>query len=418
MIHAPLPNSQETKRLALRKKRNLATGLLVFAGIVLVATLLVPAPGFWVLLLRAAAEAAIVGGLADWFAVTALFRRPLGLPIPHTALIPSRKDEIGRTLGSFVAEQFLDPALLTARLRSANRAAQLAGWLDTEETAEFIGKRIVEIVPLTLHSLDDAEIHRFLRSVAAEAFRRIEIVPVVDALIDDALRSGKHMVLVDIVAELLEPALQALKAPIIEKVGERTGRFFPSYFDRKIGTGIVAGAQNWLDAVRVAGSEERRQLDGWIKDMLADLRASSDYQKLLEQTQKAILDNPTVLAALSALWDKIKRELIADTASASPRIGIIAAEIVRTIGRQLQQMPVVQDYLNIAILRVLVDYIAPWRIQIGNYIADVVAGWDGPRIAETIELQVGGDLQYIRINGTIVGALIGMALFLAGAAIG
>ncbi|MSP94953.1 MAG: DUF445 domain-containing protein [Alphaproteobacteria bacterium] len=260
---------------------------------------------------------------------------------------------------------------------------------------------------------------RYTASCAAWRRKRSaesRFVPVVDALIDDALRSGKHMVLVDIVAELLEPALQALKAPIIEKVGERTGRFFPSYFDHKIGTGIVAGAQNWLDAVRVAGSEERRQLDGWIKDMLADLRASSDYQKLLEQTQRAILDNPTMLAALSAIWDKIKRELIADTASASPRIGIIAAEIVRTIGRQLQQMPVVQDYLNIAIERVLVDYIAPWRIQIGDYIADLVAGWDGPKIAETIELQVGGDLQYIRINGTIVGALIGMALFLAGAA--
>src|SRR5258707_15881226 len=141
MTHAPAIRDLETRRLGLRRSKRRATGLLVLAVLVLIGSRLVPEPAFAVRLITAAAEAAIVGGLADWFAVTALFRRPLGLPIPHTALIPSRKDEIGRSLGNFVRDQFLDPGLLTERLRRQNRALQIAQWLDTQEAADFFAGR-------------------------------------------------------------------------------------------------------------------------------------------------------------------------------------------------------------------------------------------------------------------------------------
>ena len=402
------------KRIALRRKRALATGLLLVAVVLFLGMRLVPEPGLGLRLLNAAAEAAIVGGLADWFAITALFRRPLGLPIPHTALIPSRKDEIGRSLGDFVSGQFLDQELLTERLRRENRALQIANWLDTPKTADFVAERIVAIVPILLNGLDDAEIRTFTRTLAREGISRIQIVPTVDALLESFVATGKHMEIVDVLIAVIAPSLQALKEPIVERVGERTGRFFPSYFDRKIGKGIVDGTEKWLDSVRTPASEERLRVDIWLRTTVREFRASPDYPKLLEQAQMEIASNPAVLHALGMVWDRMKSDLLADAGAASPRISIVSADIVRTIGRLLRQMPVMQDYLNTAIERMLVDYIAPWRIQIGNYIAETIGSWDGHKVAETVELQVGSDLQYIRINGTLVGALIGAALFLIG----
>jgi uncharacterized membrane-anchored protein YjiN (DUF445 family) len=408
----------ERKRIQRRSKSALATGLLLIAVAIFLALRFVPNPGFLLRLLNAAAEAAIVGGLADWFAITALFRRPLGLPIPHTALVPSRKDEIGRSLGNFVRDQFLEPEVLTERLRRQNRALQIAQWLDTEEAADFFAERAVIFVPPLLQSLNDGEVRTFLARLAQSGLTRLDLVPMADAVLDDFIRAGRHLQLLDAVVAVLRPSVHALKAPIIERVGERTGRFFPRYFDRKIGQGIVDGAESWLEAIGTPGTEERARLDLWLRKTISEFRDSPDYPKLLEEAQAAIASNPAVLEALSSIWDEVKREWLADTEKPSPKTAIIAREITRTLGRLMQQSAVIQDYLNAGLERVVVHYIAPWRIQIGNYIADVIAGWDGPKVAETIELHVGADLQYIRINGTLVGAIIGALLFLIGAALG
>src|ERR1700680_4071563 len=164
------------KRRALVRKRALATGLLLVAAAIFATTQALP-PKFLVRLLGAAAEAAIVGGLADWFAATAPFRHPLGIPIPHTALVPSQKNEIGRALGNFVRDKFLDPELVIRRLRAENRALQLASWLMSERAGNFIAERVTDLIPVLLRSADDGTIRRFVRNVASEGFRRIELVP-------------------------------------------------------------------------------------------------------------------------------------------------------------------------------------------------------------------------------------------------
>ena len=416
MREAPYIADVESKRVALRKNRLVAGSLLVIAVLVFMGIRLFVEPSFAAELISAAAEAAIVGGLADWFAVTALFRRPLGLPIPHTALIPARKDEIGKSLGGFVRDQFLDPEQLIERLRKENRAVQLAQWVDTAGAANFIAERVIAIVPIILNYANDAQIRTFLGNVAHGGLRRLDLVPTLDAVIEALIRAGKHMEIVDAIIEILRPSLDGVKEPIIERVGEQTGRFFPRYFDRRIGEGVIGGIEKWLDAVRTSGSGERVRLDVWAQETIAKFRASPDYLRLIEQTQRVIVNHPALAHSLGAIWDEIRRELIDDAFSPSPKIGSISVEVVRTIGRLLQETPAVQQYLNTAIERILVDYITPWRVEIGHYIAEVVAGWDGPRVADAIELQVGRDLQYIRINGTLAGALIGSVLFLIGAA--
>jgi uncharacterized membrane-anchored protein YjiN (DUF445 family) len=412
MGQTPSITDAEAKRAALIRNKRLASGLLLLAVVLAVGTALLSDRPFWVQLVNAAAEAAIVGGLADWFAVTALFRRPLGLPIPHTALIPSRKNEIGRSIAGFVRDQFLDPPVLLERLRAENRALQLGELLASDAAARFVSERVAAVVPVVLRSVDDASIRGFLRDVALDGLRRLDLAATVDSVVEALIREGKHMEIVDAVFDVLVPSLDALSDAIAEKVGERTGRFFPSYFDRKIGDGIVNGLEKWLRTIRAAESDERLRVDGWIRNRMAELRASPDYAALMERAQTAIMTHPALLNALATIWDELKRELAEDACSANPRAGKIAGEIARTIGRLLRETPELQRLLNAAIEGVIVGYITPWRAQIADYIAGVVAGWDGQKVAEVIELQVGRDLQYVRINGTLVGALIGSALFL------
>jgi len=405
----------EEKRRTLKRNRALATSLLACAGIVFVAARLVPEPGFVVRLIGTAAEAAIIGGLADWFAVTALFRRPLGLPIPHTALIPSRKDEIAESFGLFIRDQFLVPELLTERLRRANRAAEIAEWLDRADTANVLSERLVGFLPPILESADDAEVQGFVGKIVAEGLRRADIAGSLDAFLDRYIAAGRHMDIVDVAAATMAPSLAALRAPIIEKIGEQTGRFFPSYFDRKVGRSLIDGAEGWLAAIREPNSEERARLDDWVRLRFEEFRASPDYGSLLEEMRRTLLSNPDVLRSLASTWNQIKQELTADATSPSPKAGVLISELVRAAGRFLKNSPPMQNYVNQAIEKMVVGYIAPWRAEIATYVTDVVKGWDGPQVAETIELQVGSDLQFIRINGTVVGALIGSLLFLIGA---
>lgn len=405
-------NSLDEKRAALAKNRAIAGSLLLGAALVFAGTQFVPEPGFYLRLITTASEAAIIGGLADWFAVTALFRRPLGLPFPHTALIPTRKDEIARSFGDFIRDRFLDPELVRERLAAENRALQIADWLETPETAEFLSHRVVEFMPHLLNSTNDAEVQNYLRRLAEAGFQRADFVRTVDSILGAYVDHGRHMDIVDALAATVRPSLNALKGPIIEKVGESTGRYFPSYFDRKLGKGMLDGVNKWLGAIQVESSIERIQVDHWVRNRFSELRRSHDYENILLEAQNAIISSPALLRSLDTMWGEIKRELIEDNESSEPATAAVVSELVRSSGRLLRESPAMQSYLNEAIQRVVVDYIAPWRAQIGDYITDVVKSWDGPTVAETIELQVGSDLQYIRINGTVLGALIGAILFL------
>jgi uncharacterized membrane-anchored protein YjiN (DUF445 family) len=405
-------SDSETKRDPLRRNRRFAGVLLLIAAAIFLGTQFTSEPGFALRLIETASEAAIIGGLADWFAVTALFRRPLGLPIPHTALIPSRKGDIARSFGNFIRDGFLDPELVTERLHRENRALELAEWLESPVTANFIAERIVELLPHLLRGTNDEEVQLFLRKLAQAGFHRTDFIWTVDGMLETYVGTGRHMDVVDALVATLLPSLNALKEPIIEKVSESTGRFFPSYFDRKLGRGMIEGMHKWLDTIGVEDSIERVQLDHWIVDRFAEFRASPDYENLLRKAQAALLSSPALVRSTGTMWEEIKNELLEENESATPKTGVVASEIVRSAGRLLRDSPTIQIYLNQAIEGMVVDYITPWRAQIADYITDVVRSWDGPKIAETIELQIGSDLQYIRINGTLVGALIGAALFL------
>jgi uncharacterized membrane-anchored protein YjiN (DUF445 family) len=399
------------KRRALLRQRRLATGLLLVALAIFIAMQFLP-HSFAVRLVMAAAEAALVGGFADWFAVTALFRRPLGLPIPHTALVRTQKDHIGRSLGNFVRDRFLDPELVLQRLRAHNRALQFASWLTSKSAGEFIAGRVAALLPVVLKTADDEAVLRFIAELAREGMRRVDVAPLANAAVTRLVESGRHMEVLDALSRLAEPALDGMQDTIIAKVGEQTGRFFPLYFDRKIGRAIVRGVRGWLGEIRTPDSPERAELDGWIRHMLEGFASSENCARLLDEARAAIAANPALHQVLAAVWDELKREIAADLTRAQPQSSIVTARIIRVAGELLRENRQLQEYVNSALERLIVDYIAPWREQISDFISDVVAGWDAKTVSGLVELEVGRELQFVRINGTVIGALIGTALFL------
>lgn len=339
-----------------------ATGAVVAAAGAALAAPLLPLPVFWQDLIGAAGEAGTVGGLADWFAVTALFRRPLSLPIPHTALIPKRKDDIGRSLARFIEAHFLDPELLIARVSRTDRAAQLAEWLQREEAAEFVARRLGEVM---------------------------------GALV----RAGTHLDAIDALLPYLRELNTDLRDVLAQEVGKRTGRLVPAFVDQRLakaGTTILDGL---IEALGTPGSPERRALDEWLRARVAEI--PGDIQD-----------------AANVVWSELRARVDDEEGVPSPQTRAALANLVQRAGRALQGSSQMRGWINAGIEKVVVDYIVPWRAQIGRYIEDVVRDWDAGEVARIVELQVGRDLQFIRINGTLIGALIGVALFLLGGVVG
>jgi len=369
MTHPALPRSDvpdraRDQRTKLRRAQLFATGAVVVAATAAVTARLLPVPEFWQGLIAAAGEAGTVGGLADWFAVTALFRRPLGLPIPHTALIPKRKDDIGRSLARFVETHFLDPGLLLARVKQEDRAAQLARWLCTDEAADFVARRLSEVM---------------------------------SALV----RAGTHLEAIDAVLPFLKDLNADLHGVITQEVGKRTGRFVPAFVDQRLARAGTTVLDGLIEALGTHGSPERRALDAWLRARVAEI--PEDIQD-----------------AASVVWSQLKAQAHAqeNDQETSPQTRDALARVVQRAGFALGESEQMRRWINAGIERIVVDYIVPWRAQIGNYMEDVVRGWDAREVARIVELQVGRDLQFIRINGTLIGALIGVALFLAGGLLG
>ena len=399
------------KRRALAHRRRVASGLLLLAAAAFIVTQFLP-NSFGVRLLDAASEAALVGGLADWFAVTAIFRRPLGLPIPHTALIPKRKDAIGEALAAFVRDRFLAPDLVVARLRQNNRALQIAEWLRSPPAASFVAERAAALLPVLLETSDSAVTRRRLLALIQQTLGRIDVAPLFSAAIDGLIASGRHVLLIDMGVELARSSLATLEPIFLANVAARTGRFFPAYFDRKIADGLIFGLRHWLDAIATPASPERAEVEAWLRRSLQNLKYAPGYPALISELRLAIFENPALHTFVTSAIDELRHEIDADLAAPEPKLPLLLAKGTERLGAALAESPELQGYLNGALERLVTDYIAPWRSAISQFIADVVASWDTATIVEVIELEAGSDLQFVRINGTVVGALIGILLFL------
>lgn len=411
-----LPGEDEDEdrraRAELRRYKGYAGGLLLAAGGGFIAANLVPAPNLWVQLARTTCEAGLIGGLADWFAVTALFRHPLGIPIPHTAIIPAQKDRIGAGLGRFVARNFLAPDPILAKLRSSQLGLRFAQWLSQPANADKVAERITAGLPRMINAFSDKDIRRFLRQSIGARLKTLDLGPAAARMIESFAADGHHLRLLDDMLGTIDSWLEEHRDLILQQVADNTAWYVPRMVDRAIAGRLVAGLRRYLAEIRDPGHETRVKLDAAARDYLERLKSDPAFLAQIATVRDRLLTQPDTQRWLEAAWDHVRSSLLADLERPQSRLRSGLTDALVALGKGLQTDEAVRTSLDQSIEAFVLSVIVPARDEIGGFIADVVKGWEADQMAERAELAVGRDLQYIRMNGTLVGALIGAILFL------
>ncbi|HZT88624.1 MAG TPA: DUF445 domain-containing protein [Stellaceae bacterium] len=396
---------QQSRRL--RRSRIVATGMLVAAAGVFAATLALSGPGWPWLLLRAVSEAALVGGLADWFAVTALFRRPLGLPIPHTAILPANRDRIGEGLARFLDRHFLASDVLAAELRSLRLADRAAAWLANRRNAGAVAASVTRALPHLLRAIEDRQIVAFVRRALGPQLRHAAFGPLVAQAIKVLTASGYHEAVLDRALDYGRDFLVQNEARLLAAVGERRRRWIPRAVNREIARAMLRAARELIDDLRQPYGSLRHSLLAAIDAMAADLAAAPPEANRLP----ALLNDPQLQAWLANSWRRLRDLLLADLAEPSSRLRRTLAIMIASVGEALRGDADMRARLDAAIEAAVVEAL-PWRQELVRFVTAVVQQWEPKSFAARIEAAVGADLQYIRMNGTVVGGLVGGVLYL------
>jgi uncharacterized membrane-anchored protein YjiN (DUF445 family) len=410
-------SASELQRRSLERNRLIASGLLGLMAVLFVATTLMPQPGFWILLVRATAEAALVGGLADWFAVTAIFRQPLGLPIPHTAIVPKNKDRIGEGLALFIEHNFLTGDLVRAKLRSIDPARLLAEWLASPTNAHAVAVRLLRVIPHLLGAVDDRDMREVVGQHLARRLGEIELAPLLGRAAAALTANGIHDGLIDRGLELCRGFLERREDQLYAAAEAHRRRWWiPKAVNRQVARAIMEGMKELLADLREHASPARQNLIAAFEDFINELCTSPAYRAQIEQAKTRLLEDTEVAAWLASAWRDAKVALIADLASPDSKVRHGVTGAIRSAGQNLLVDAAMRSRLNRTI-EAMATEIVPWRRGLAQFIKDVVRQWDADRFSERIEAVVGGDLQYIRITGTLVGGLVGCALYLVSLAL-
>ncbi len=399
------------QRRGLRRHRMRATSLLLVAAAAFLTCSLVPEPGFWVLLARAGAEAAMVGGLADWFAVTALFRHPLGIPIPHTALIPRQKDRLAAGLASFMERNFLSPDVVVAKLRRMNVAGMLAGWAVRRENADAVAGRLVAAIPVLINSIQDREIRRLVRTALNAQLGSADLGVWVARLVRLLTEGGHHQLLFDQALSVARRLLADHQEQIYAMVEDRSRWWIPRSIDRRVAQALIEGVLELLGELAAPDHPARHRFDAAVRELADRFEQSPELRARVEAFKRDLIENPALQDYIGSVWDELRHMLVRDATAPASRLKRALARGIVAFAADVTRDAATQERLNVRLESMVTRVVLPWRREIGQLIVDVVKGWDPETVAARIELEVGRDLQYIRINGTVVGALVGCALF-------
>lgn len=362
--------------------------------------------------LRAFAEAAMVGALADWFAVSALFRRPLGLPIPHTAVVPRNKERIGTALGGFIERNFLATDMLTAKLEKIDFAALLAEWLDQPSNRAKIADYLSEMLPGMLDSVKDEQVRRFIFKNVSERVRRFEAAPLTAEILGMLTAENRHQLLIDEMLRQVAALLKENEPLIREKVRARTTWLWRQLsVDDRVATRIMEAAEEAL--TDLADDEQhpwRLRFDRTVRDFIQELRTSPEYREKADEIKEQLLLHPAVQEYLDGLWPEIKRAIQTDAGKHTSVLRARLRKGLAMMARGLLNDHGLRTRLNEWTLGIILDVVESRRHEVAKLIATTVREWDPDTMASKIEQEIGDDLQYIRINGTIIGGLAGLMI--------
>jgi len=400
----------ELKLAGLRRMQRVATSLLCAMLVLLALSAAFKTAYPWLQWVQAFAGAATVGAIADWFAVVALFHHPLGLPFPHTAIVPGNKDRIGASLGHFVEHNFLTVENVIRKLEPRNLAKAVAEWIADRSNSENLAERACALIPALLNALGDEDVRRFVDRTIAPQLKKLDVANIAGNMLTVLTAQGRHQAVLDRVLQALENWLIANKDTITEKFGaasKYTPGFLDSYIVNKFAEGIIALLH---EVARNSDHEIRRQFDRASNELIHKLKTSIAYREQGEVLKREFLEHLEREDYYRVVWNDIKQKLTADLAGDHSLIRAHVAEALAKLGSGLRDDPNLQIRLNAWLLQAIEALLVQHRHQVSGLITDVVRGWDAREVAEKMELEIGKDLQYIRISGTLVGGTVGLLL--------
>lgn len=363
--------------------------------------------------LKAFSEAAMVGGIADWFAVVALFRHPLGIPIPHTALIPSNKDKIGENLGSFVSDEFLTREKLEVKIEQFNVAVKASDWLIDEKNADLVATLVVDnVIPRVLKTIDDDEVKKFIQTQFSSKLSKLNFGEWLALGLESLAKSEKQEELVTNVLKALIVELENNKHLIEQKVKSSTPFLSFGLADKKIATGVFNGLYDFLEQASQQDSEIRKKVNDYVIQFITELRDSAEMQQKINNLVVSFTNKKEVQDYINGIWLEIKTAIDADLAlKEESSIKNSIANMIQSFGKGIQEdellLTKINDFIKNDVLSVLINN----KKMIGELISSTVKSWDTDEVAKKLELEIGGDLQFIRINGTLVGGFVGLLIY-------
>ena len=398
------------KRGRLGRMRLLATALLLAMAALLVVSVAFKPAYPWLVWVEAFAEAAVIGAVADWFAVVAMFRHPLGLPIPHTAIVPRNKNRIGVELGRFVEGNFLTPANIVAKLTELDLIGHAAQWLAEREHSRQVAQTFREFLPRVLDAFDDAEIERLIAGTVAARIEAIDLAKASGSILAIVTAGNRHQAVLDQMLRRLGQWLDRNRAMIKERFGQQSS-FTPRFVDTYIVNRFVDGIIDLIAEVSVTPNHELRlSFDGFLHEFINRLRFEPGFQDRAAALKREFVHDLALDKFIGSLWIEIKRGVLADAQSDHSVIETQLVEALQRFALQLGADRALIDRLNAGLCALAEAGLERFGHQFSQLIEEVVRRWDARSVAEKIELEVGSDLQFIRLNGTIVGGTVGLLL--------
>lgn len=406
--------NDEAKRKQLRKYKAFATGLFVLMVVLFIGTTLLQKTidSHWIGYVRAFSEAAMVGALADWFAVTALFRHPLGLPIPHTNLIENSKQKLGDNLGNFVVTNFLSPENIRPYIQKLKISNFVGEWLGKEKNQDVLLKNLSDIVLDILNKLDDSEVSRFISKKVSEMTDTIKLNAILGSGINYLLDKNDHQRIITNLSSQIKNYIAENDEMIKDRVKKGSYTFIPAFVDNKIADKITTGLSDFFKEIEQDPNHEIRNLiTQKIYDFSHELKQDPKWEEEFKNIKNDLLKNEKLNEYSNDIWISIKNTLTKELQNDESSLKKYLSKNLNEFSQNLKNDEVLQKKIDDWVRVTAYKYILKNTHQFGNLISSTVGNWQGKELSEKLELEVGKDLQFIRVNGTIVGGLVGLIIY-------
>jgi uncharacterized membrane-anchored protein YjiN (DUF445 family) len=397
------------KALQLRRMKRIPLLLLLLMALLFALTLHHPAS--WAAWLHAFSEAGMVGALADWFAVVALFRHPLGLPIPHTAIIPNRKNDIGESMSRFVADHFLEPEVVRRKLQNTNLAVFVVSWLKSDKGRRSVEDLSAAVLRWALGALHEKRVRRFLSRISSKQLANVSLAPLLGNTLEWLVRGQRHQQILTQVLRYTIVVVHDNRDAIRAKVQQESPWWVPGFVDDRILEKMLGRIEHQLFEMALDQDHPLRdRFNQWVQNLAHDLKNNPQHRRLGEEFKQQLLVNDELQDYLYGLWRELAGKIEKDVEKPDSVIRQQIGQWLDGVADELDGDPDMQAWVNAWLVDAITLVVGRNSAQIASLISDTVRSWDGQDTSRRVELAIGRDLQFIRINGTLVGGLVGLLI--------